>query len=60
MPDKINLEGQKLKAALDKIEQVGLRRMMNLLEESLAKKTNLVHTVMYLIAPMLLCLLLLI
>jgi len=56
MADKTNLDGQKLKAALDEFAEVGLRRRKNRLEETPTKKRKLVHVGMYFIAPMLLLL----
>jgi hypothetical protein len=56
MADKTNLDGQKLKAALDEFGEVGLRRQKNRLEETPTKKRKLVLVVMYFIAPMLLVL----
>jgi len=53
MPDKTNLDGQNLKAALDKFAEDGLRRRRNRLEETLTKKRKLMHLGMYFIAPML-------
>jgi hypothetical protein len=58
MADKTNLDGQKLKAALDEFADVGLRRRKNRLEETPIKKRKLVHVGMYSMAPMLLLLLL--
>jgi len=56
MADKTNLDGQKLKAALDEFAEVGLRRRKNRLEETQTNRRKLVHVGMYLIAPMLLLL----
>jgi len=56
MADKTNLDGQKLKAALDEFAEVGLRQRMNRLEETPTKKRKLVHIGMYFIALMLLLL----
>jgi len=56
MADKTNLDGQKLKAALDEFAEVGLHQRMNRLEETPTKKRKLVHIGMYFIAPMLLLL----
>ena len=53
MADKTNLDGRKLKAALDEFSEVGLRQRMNRVQESLTKKTKLVHVGMYFIALML-------
>jgi hypothetical protein len=54
MADKTNLNGQKLKAALDEFAEVGLRRSNNRLKETLTKKRKLMHVGMYFIALMLL------
>jgi len=56
MADKTNLDGQKVKGALDEFAEVGLRRRKNTLEETPTKKRKLVHVGMYFIAPMLLLL----
>jgi VanZ family protein len=58
MADKNNLNGQKLKAALDEFEEVGLPQRKNRLQETPAKTRKLLHIGMYFIAPMLLLLLL--
>ena len=58
LADKTNLDGQKLKAALDEFAEVGLRQMNNRLEETPTRKRKLVHAGMYFIAPMLLLLVL--
>jgi len=60
MADKTNLDGQKLKAALDEFVEVDLRRRKNRLEETLTKNRKLVHVGIYFIAPMLLLLFLMI
>jgi len=56
MADKTNLDGQKIKAALDEFAEVVLCRKMNMLEETPTKKWKLVPVGMYFIAPMLLLL----
>jgi hypothetical protein len=56
MADKTNLDGQKLKSALDEFVQVGLRRRKNRPEENPTKKSTLVHLRIYFIAPILLLL----
>jgi hypothetical protein len=56
MADKTNLDGQKLKAALNGFVEVGLRRRKNKLEETPTRKRKLMHVGMYFIAPMLLLL----
>jgi len=56
MADETNLDGQKLKAALDELAEVDFRRMKNQLVETPTKKRKLVHIGMYFIAPMLLLL----
>jgi len=56
MADKTNLDGQKLKAALDEFAEVGLCWRKNTLEKTLTKKSKLVHVGMYFIALMLLLL----
>jgi hypothetical protein len=56
MADKTNLDGQKLKAALNGFVEVGLRRRKNKLEETPTRKSKLMHVGMYFIAPMLLLL----
>ena len=56
MADKTNPDGRKLKAALDELAQVGLRRWNNQLEETPTKKRKLMHVGMYFIASMLLLL----
>jgi len=56
MADKTNLNGQRLKSALDEFAEVGLRQRGNRLEETPTRKKNLVHIGMYFIAPMLLLL----
>jgi len=50
---KTNLDGQRLKAARDEFAEVGLCGRKNRLEETTTKKRNLVHVAMYVIAPML-------
>jgi len=54
MADKTNLDGQKLKAALDASAEVGLRRRKNRGEVTPSKKRKLTNVGMYFIAPMLL------
>jgi hypothetical protein len=56
MADKTNLDGQKLKTALDEFADVGLRQRKNRLEEAPTKKRKLVHVGMYFMTPMLLLL----
>jgi len=56
MADKTNLDGQKLKAALDESAGVGLHRRKNWLDEILTRKEKLVHDVLCILAPVLLCL----
>jgi len=56
MADKTNLDGQKLKAALDEFAEFGHRRRKNRIEETPTKKRKLVHVGTYSIAPMLLLL----
>jgi len=53
MADKTNLNGQKLKTALDEYLEVGLCWMTNWLKYTPPKMWNLVHVGMYFIAPML-------
>jgi len=55
MADKTNLDGQKLKAALDEFAGVALLRRKNRLEETPTRKRKLVYVGMYFIAPMRLC-----
>jgi hypothetical protein len=52
MADKTNLDGQKLKAALDEFVEVGLHRRKNRLEQTPRKNRQLVHVGMYCIALM--------
>jgi len=54
MADMTNLDGQKLKAALDEFAEVGLHPRKNNVAETLTKKRKLMQVGMYLIAPMLL------
>jgi len=56
MADKTDLDGQKLKAAMDEFAEVGLRQRKNRVEDTLTTKTKLVHVGMYFIAPMLIVL----
>jgi len=56
MADKTNLEGQKLRAALDNFGEVDLPGRKNTFEETLTKMRKLVQVGMYFIAPMLLLL----
>ena len=56
MADKTNLDGQKLKAALDEFAEVGLHQRTNRLEETPTRKRKLLHVAMYFIAPMFLLL----
>jgi hypothetical protein len=58
MPNKTNLDGQKLKAALDKFADIGFLKRKNQIEETLTKKSKLMHVGMNFIAPMLLLLVL--
>jgi hypothetical protein len=58
MPNETNLDGQKLKAALDKFADIGFLQRKNQLEETLTKKSKLMHVGMNFIAPMLLLLVL--
>jgi hypothetical protein len=58
MPNETNLDGQKLKAALDKFADIGFLQWKNQLEETLTKKSKLMHVGMNFIAPMLLLLVL--
>ena len=51
MADKTNLHGQKLKAALDELMQVGLHQRKSRLEETPIKNKSLVHHCMYFIRP---------
>ena len=53
MADKTNLDGQKLKAALNEFAEVGLRQREHRLEETPIQKRKLVHIGMYFIGPML-------
>jgi hypothetical protein len=59
MAEKTNLDGQKLKAALDEFTEDGLRPRKNRFEATPTKKRKLMHVGMYFIAPMLLLLFLL-
>jgi len=52
MANKINLNGQTLKAALEEIVEVGLHIRKKLLNETLTKKCELVHVGSYSIALM--------
>jgi len=56
MADKTDLDGQKLKAALDEFAEVGPHRRQKRLEETKTKKRKLVHVGVYFITPMLLLL----
>jgi len=47
MADKTNLDGRRLKAALDELAEVGLPQTKNSLEETSTKKRKLVHVGMY-------------
>ena len=53
MGDKINLDGQKLKAALDEFTEVSLHKRKIRLEETPTKKWKPMHGGMYFSAPML-------
>jgi len=55
MADKTNLDGQKLKAALDEFAGVALLQRKNRLAETPTRKSKLMHVGMYFIAPMRLC-----
>jgi len=52
MADKPNLDGHKLKAALDEFAEVGLRERNNWLDKTPTKKRRLVHVGMYFMTPM--------
>jgi len=52
MADKTNLDGQKLKAALDKFVESGVHEGNNMLYETATRKWNLVHIGVYFISPM--------
>ena len=56
MADNTNLDGQKLKAALVQLAEIGLRQRKNRLELTPTKTRKPVHVGMYFIAPMLLLL----
>jgi len=56
LADKSNLDGQKLKAALDKLADVGLRQRKNRIDETQTKKRKFVYVGMYFITLMLLLL----
>jgi hypothetical protein len=60
MADKINLDGQKLKAALHEFPEIGILRRKNMIEETPTKQRTLMHCGMYFFSPMLLLLFLII
>jgi len=53
MANKTNLDGQKLKVALDEFTEVGLRGRENRLKETPTRMRKLIHVGKYFIAPML-------
>jgi len=54
MAEKTNLDGQKLKPALDEFSEVGLYRSNDQLEETPTTKSKLMHIGMYFVALMVL------